>query len=104
MWLRARKPAMEKIVGDTWSTLKCTWKTVTARSEAWNFLEKMRLYALGDELVKKGFFMSDAEESDARHGAYEHTTERLNALWEAAIADATQARSFGKLCERLEVE
>eukprot|EP00929_Paragymnodinium_shiwhaense_P079981 TRINITY_DN4169_c0_g1_i1.p1 TRINITY_DN4169_c0_g1~~TRINITY_DN4169_c0_g1_i1.p1 ORF type:complete len:285 (-),score=64.85 TRINITY_DN4169_c0_g1_i1:199-1053(-) len=139
MWLRARKPAMEKILTDVWSTLKCAWRTatgpiqasvdthlpgfgykvlgvvgllvgynisvmyVTSRSEAWNFLEKMRLYALGDELVQKGFFMSDAEEADARKHAFEHTTERLNALWDDAIADATQARSFEKLCEHLDV-
>eukprot|EP00929_Paragymnodinium_shiwhaense_P079982 TRINITY_DN4169_c0_g1_i2.p1 TRINITY_DN4169_c0_g1~~TRINITY_DN4169_c0_g1_i2.p1 ORF type:complete len:285 (-),score=64.51 TRINITY_DN4169_c0_g1_i2:194-1048(-) len=139
MWLRARKPAMEKILTDVWSTLKCAWRTatgpiqasvdthlpgfgykvlgvvgllvgynisvmyVTSRSEAWNFLEKMRLYALGDELVQKGFFMSDAEEADARQHAFEHTTERLNALWDDAIADATQARSFEKLCEHLDV-
>jgi len=140
MWLRARKPAMEKVVADSWSTLKCTWSAVTgpfqasidsnlpgfgykvlgvvglligynisvmyvtSRSEAWNFLEKMRLYALGDELVQKGFFMSDAEEADSRKHAYEHTTERLNALWEDAIADATQARSFETLCKHLEVD
>merc|ERR1712224_901184 len=34
---------------------------------------------------------------------YTHTTERLNALWDNAIADATQARSFDRLCEYLEV-
>merc|ERR1719487_1487277 len=66
---------------------------VTSRTEAWMFLEKMRLYALGDELVKKGFFMSDAEEVEARQHDFEHASERLNALWEDAIADATQARS-----------
>lgn len=140
MWLRARKPGMEKIVGDTWSTLTSTWAAttgpiqasvdahlpgfgykvlgvvglligynisvmyVTSRSEAWNFLEKMRLYALGDELVKKGFFMSDAEESESRQHAYAQSTERLNAVWEHAIADATQARSFDKLCEHLAVD
>ena len=27
--------------------------------QAWMFLEKVRLYAVGDELVQKGFFMSD---------------------------------------------
>eukprot|EP00929_Paragymnodinium_shiwhaense_P018974 TRINITY_DN1307_c0_g1_i1.p1 TRINITY_DN1307_c0_g1~~TRINITY_DN1307_c0_g1_i1.p1 ORF type:complete len:284 (+),score=79.83 TRINITY_DN1307_c0_g1_i1:64-915(+) len=140
MWLRARKPAMEKILGDVWSTLKCLWSSttgpiqasvdahlpgfgykvlgvvglllgynisvmyVTSRSEAWNFLEKMRLYALGDELVQKGFFKSDAEEAESREHAYKHDTERLNALWEDAIADATQARSFEKLCVHLAVD
>jgi len=140
MWLRARRPTMEKVLGDVWSTLKCSANTasapvltaveanlpgfgykvlgalgalvgynlfvmyVTERTEAWMFLEKLRLYAVGDELVKKGFFMSDAEDSDTRHEAYDHTVERLNSLWEEAIADATQARSFNRLCQHLEVD
>merc|ERR1740121_335769 len=77
---------------------------VTQRTEAWMFLEKLRLYATGDELVKKGFFKSDAEEAEARQDACHHTTERLNALWEDALADATQARSFDKLCGYLAVD
>lgn len=140
MWLRARRPAMEKVLGDVWSTLSASYKTVSApiqasvdanlpgfgykvlgivglllgynisvayvtnRTEAWMFLEKMRLYALGDELVKKGFFTSDAEEAEKKADATAHTAERLNALWETAIADATQTRSFDKLCEYLAVD
>mmetsp|Transcript_65952 Transcript_65952/g.148823 ORF Transcript_65952/g.148823 Transcript_65952/m.148823 type:complete len:285 (-) Transcript_65952:95-949(-) len=140
LWLRARRPAMERILGHSWSTLKCTasavWSPlqasvdtnlpgfgykvlavigaligynisvmyVTNRTEAWMFLEKMRLYAQGDELVKKGFFMSDAEDADSRQEHYAHTTERLNNLWEEALADATQVRSFDRLCEHLAVD
>lgn len=140
MWLRARRPAMERILGDTWSTLKCSasavWSPAQARidanlpgfgykvmgiigalvgynfavmyvtnnTEAWMFLEKLRLYSVGDELVNKGFFMSDAEETDHRHAEFTHTQERLNAHWEEALADATQARSFEKLCSHLEVD
>merc|ERR1712107_295011 len=40
----------------------------------------------------------------ARVHGYEHTTERLSALWEDALADATQARSFDKLCDHLNLE
>lgn len=137
MWLRARRPTMEKVLGDVWSTLKCGVGTVvgpvqanvetnlpgfgykvlgfvgllvgynisvmyvTNRTEAWMFLEKLKLYALGDALVHQGFFMSDAEDAEARAHDYQHTTERLNVLWEEALADATQARSFDKLCEHL---
>jgi hypothetical protein len=140
MWLRARRPAMERVLGDVWSTLKCSASAVTtpvvataethlpgfgykvfgvlgallgynifvmnvtSRTEAWMFLEKLRLYAVGDELVNKGFFMSDAEDVDTRQDAFTHTTERLNSLWEDALADATQARSFDKLCEHLTVD
>jgi len=140
MWLRARRPAMERVFGDVWATLKCTATAVsapvvrisdthlpgfgykvfgvlgallgynlfvnyvTARTEAWMFLEKLRLYAVGDELVNKGFFMSDAEDADTRADAYSHDTERLNKLWEEALADATEARSFEKLCAHLAVD
>lgn len=140
MWLRARRPTMERVLGDVWSTLRCTWASatgparaninthlpgfgykclgvigallgynifvmyVTARTEAWMFLEKLRLYAVGDGLVDKGFFKSDAEEVDSRQHDYDHTTARLNELWEDALADATQARSFEKLCEHLVVD
>ncbi|CAE7838917.1 unnamed protein product [Symbiodinium sp. CCMP2592] len=140
MWLRARRPAMEKVLGDVYTTLTSTgsalWSPiygnihanlpgfgykflglvgaligynlavmyVTSRTEAWMFLEKMRLYALGDELVKKGFFMSDAEEAHSRQHKYDHEVERLNHLWEEAISDATQARSFDRLCEHLAVD
>lgn len=140
LWLRARRPAMEKILGDVWSSLKCTgravsspicnvaethlpgfgfkvlgvlgallgynifvWK-VTQTTEAWMYLEKLRLYSVGDELVKKGFFMSDAEDVDVRVEGFEHTAERLNVLWETALEDATQAKSFDKLCEHLAVD
>merc|ERR1719229_1856637 len=132
MWLRARRPAMEKVVGDVWSTLRSTGSAVstpvlsvvesnlpgfgykvfgllgallgynlfvmyvTSRTEAWMFLEKLRLYAVGDELVQKGFFMSDAEDADTRAEAYGNTMERLSALWEDALADATAAKSFDR--------
>lgn len=140
MWLRARRPAMEKVLGDVKSTLQAAagavlqpvqavvetnlpgfgYKVlgfvgvllgynlsvmyVTSRTEAWMFLEKMRLYALGDELVKTGFFQSDSEHAEVRQAAYEHTTERLDTLWGEALADATQTRSFDKLCEYLVVD
>merc|ERR1712224_180940 len=82
MWLRARRPAMERVLTDVWSTLKCTTNAVvgpiqsvadanlpgfglkvlgflglllgynisvyyvTSRTDAWMFLEKLRLYAI----------------------------------------------------------
>jgi hypothetical protein len=140
MWLRARRPAMEKVICDVWGTLKCTavsiWTPVQGvidanlpgfglkvfgfigmllgynlfvsyvhnRTEAYFFLEKMKLYKLGDDLTNQGFFRSDAEEEEHRQHGFDHDVERLNSLWETAITDATQARSFDKLCEHLEVD
>lgn len=140
MWLRARRPAMEKLIGDGYSTAVDTAKTVwspaqavidknlpgfgykvlgiiglligynisvmyvTKRTEAWMFLEKMRLYAVGDELVKQGFFKSDHEEAESKQHDFEHTAERLEHLWQHAISEATEARSFDKLVAALEVD
>merc|ERR1711972_501890 len=110
LWLRNRRPAMERVLSDVWSTLTSTanavWGPVqstvdanlpgfgykvlgivgaligynisvmyvTNRTDAWMFLEKLRLYAIGDELVHKGFFKSDAEEADGRQEHYAHDT------------------------------
>jgi len=140
MWLRARRPALEKLIGDGYSTTvgtaRAIWSPVQAvvdtnlpgfgykvlgivglligynisvmyvtnRTEAWMFLEKMRLYATGDALMNSGFFMSDAEDHESKHHAMEHTTERLEHLWETALADATESRSFDKLVAALEVD
>merc|ERR1719158_1369517 len=54
--------------------------------------------------MKSGFFRSDSEDHEARHHEYEHTAERLEHLWETALADATEARSFDKLVAALEVD
>jgi len=140
MWLRARRPAMERVMVDVWATLRSSangviqpiqasadknlpgfgYKVVglvglligynfsvmyvTSATESWMFLEKLRLYALGDDLAKQGFFMSDCEDAESRQHEYQHSTERLNALWETALASATQSRSFDKLCEHLAVD
>jgi len=77
---------------------------ITEHTEAWMFLEKMRLYAVGNDLVNKGFFKSDAEEQESREEDYHHTVDRLNHLWEHALADATQTRSFDRLVEHLAVD
>lgn len=139
MWLRARRPTMEKVIADVsgslvssfnaiWSPIGVLCNThlpgfglkvlgfvgllfgyniavnyVHVRTEAWMFLDKMRLYAVGDQLVKDGFFVSDSEDAEARQHDNDHTVGRLNGLWDAAIAEATQSRSFDKLCGHLEV-
>mmetsp|Transcript_22653 Transcript_22653/g.39851 ORF Transcript_22653/g.39851 Transcript_22653/m.39851 type:complete len:281 (-) Transcript_22653:73-915(-) len=137
MWVRARRPTMEKVIGDMYSTVTSTASTVwspieagiesnlpgfgykvlgvvgaligynlavmyvTDQTEAYMFLEKMKLYSVGDGLVKQGFFMSDAEDAESKAHKYSHKAEALEGLWETALADATQARSFDKLCEHL---
>merc|ERR1739845_159395 len=111
MWLRWRRPALEKIIADTRVTLKSWYQAIwgpvqqnidanlpgfgykvlgllglligynisvykiTEHTEAWMFLEKMRLYAVGNDLVNKGFFKSDAEEQESREEGYNHTVD-----------------------------
>jgi len=140
MWVRARRPAMEKLIGDAYSTAvgtaRAAWNPVgavvdtnlpgfgykvlgiiglllgynlgvmyvTNRTEAWMFLEKMRLYAVGDTLMKSGFFASDAEDAESRHHAFEHTSERLEHVWATALAEATEARDFDKLVAAVQVD
>lgn len=140
MWLRARRPAMEKVIADTWDHCKCigssVWSPVQANidthlpgfgykvlgfigaligynfavmhvtnhTEAWMFLEKLRLYSLGDDLTHRGFFKSDAEEIENRGEEYSQTKERLESLWEEALSNATQTRSFDTLCQHLSVD
>merc|ERR1719498_374991 len=76
----------------------------TNRTEAWMFLEKMKLYAVGEGLAKAGFFRSESEDLDMRTQDYNTNALRLNALWEDAIADTTQARDFDRLCAHLKVD
>lgn len=77
---------------------------LTNNTEAFFFLEKMRLYAVGDKLAKSGFFRSESEDVEARVQEYNTTYIRLNGLWEDALADATQKRSFDALCDKLKVD
>lgn len=140
MWLRARRPTMEKVIGDTYSSLSSTvsavWSPIASvietnlpgfglkvlgfigllvgynisvsyvhdQTNAWFFLEKLRLYAASDVLVQQGFFKSDAEDEEEKQHGFDHDVERLKALWDSAIADATQSRSFDKLVIALEVK
>jgi len=139
LWLRTRRPAMEKIITDVADTSKsyamsilgpisrsadthlpgfgykvlgfvgllCGYNIsvwmLTDRTEAYFFLEKMRLFATGDKLAKEGFFRSESEDVEARTQEYNTTHIRLNALWEDALSDATQKRSFDALCDKLAV-
>jgi len=140
MWLRVRRPTMEKIIADVYGSLMTTSRSLLSpitgvietnlpgfgvkvlgfvglllgyniavsyvhdETNAWFFLEKLRLYAIGEELVKKGFFKSDAEDAEDKAHGYSSDVERLNTLWSTAIADATQSRSFDKLVDALEVQ
>merc|ERR1712113_926253 len=54
---------------------------------------------IGLQLVR-----NECYESYRRVDGYRQTTERLNLLWETALADATEARSFDRLCEHLAVD
>jgi len=140
LWLRTRRPYMEKIIIDVADTTKgyamAVWGPITRsadanlpgigykvlgfiglllgynisvykltdNTEAFFFLEKMRLYAVGEQLAHTGFFRSESEDVENRSQEYNTTHIRLNALWEEALSDATQKRSFDALCDKLQVD
>jgi len=79
-------------------------KCVLDETEAYMFLEKMHLYSVGEELVKQGFFASDAEDAEKRQEGFDQTVARLETLWETAFQEALKAKSFEKLCEYLVVD
>jgi len=140
LWLRTRRPYMEKIIADVYGTSKgyamaiitpisrsadanlpgigykvlgfvglllgynISVMKLTDNTESFFFLEKMRLFSVGDKLSKEGFFRSESEDVEARTQEYNTTHIRLNALWEEALADATQKRSFDALAAKLQVD
>jgi len=71
------------------------------RTEAFMMLEKLHLYRIGHALQAQGFFQTDAEDREHREHAVQHNAARLEALWETAITDATEKRSFETLVSYL---
>ncbi|CEM02699.1 unnamed protein product [Vitrella brassicaformis CCMP3155] len=57
--------------------------------------------AEADRLDKEGFWDSNSETQEKKIQKYNMEHQRLNALWEEAITDATETRSFEVLCSYL---
>ncbi|KAF4649087.1 hypothetical protein FOZ61_001753, partial [Perkinsus olseni] len=63
----------------------------------WFYLDKMHSYAQANELADKGFWDTKQQAQAKKEKEYSDTCNRLNDLWDKAISEATEARSFGKL-------
>ncbi|EER17089.1 conserved hypothetical protein [Perkinsus marinus ATCC 50983] len=70
----------------------------------WFYLDKMHSYAQANELADKGFWDTKQQAEAKKEKEYNDTCNRLNGLWDKAISEATEQRSFSKLCEALKVD
>jgi hypothetical protein len=140
MWLRQRRPTMEKVGGGVYDFVTGTAQSIWApfgahfdrqlpgigckvvglmggllgisyviahvneENEGRMFLEKMATYKTATELADKGFWKSHSEDTNDRVQAHNVDAIRLNALWEKALADATQDNSFDTMVAALETD
>lgn len=67
----------------------------------------MKSLELAHALQSEGFFNSESEDLDERVQKYSKDHDRLNALWDAAFAEASDADDaadgFQRLCNRLAI-
>ena len=77
--------------------------TYGEKMEAWALLDKLHSFAQGNQLGAEGFWDTEEMDMERRQKAATETADRLEALWNSAIAEATNARSFQVLCDKLAV-
>jgi len=77
----------------------------TSKANDWNqqrmTLEKLHSYGMGVALGEEGFWKSQSEDLNGRAQDFNVDRLRLEALWDGALAEATQAADFGVLCNAL---
>lgn len=72
-----------------------------SKSEAWALIEKLHSFSQGQRLGEQGFWETEEMDQGKREKAAVETADRLEALWQSSIQQATQARSFQVLCDRI---
>ena len=77
--------------------------TYGAKMEAWALLDKLHSFAQGHKLGSEGFWDTEEMDKERREKAATETADRLEKLWQSAIAEATSARSFQVLCDKIAV-
>ena len=78
--------------------------TYGARMESWALLDKIHSFAQGHKLGDEGFWDTEEMDRERREKAAVETADRLEKTWESALAEATTARSFQVLCDKLAVD
>jgi len=87
-----------------WATFSYVARsTYGEKMEAWALLDKIHSFAQGHHLGAEGFWDTEEMDTERRQKAAEETADRLEKLWQSAIAEATAARSFQVLCDKLAV-
>lgn len=74
------------------------------RMAAWALLDKIHSFAQGHKLAQEGFWDTEEMDMEKRQKAATVTSDRLEKLWEKAIAEATDAKSFDTLISHLVVD
>jgi hypothetical protein len=64
-------------------------------------LEKLHSYGMSTQLAAEGFWNSQSEDLNGRAQDFNVDRLRLEALWDDALAEATQSNSFAVLCDAL---
>lgn len=77
--------------------------TYGAKMEAWALLDKLHSFAVSHKLGSEGFWDTEEIDMERRQKAATEAADRLEKLWESAIEEATNARSFQVLCDRLAI-
>jgi hypothetical protein len=106
IWLRNKRPAMEKIITDMAGTGSSVAGMMLGRPGRFldhqlpGFLQKVTAFFsawLALELEKEGFWRSAEEEEHLRREAFEDTCNRLKGLYKAGIEAATKSGNFNDL-------
>jgi hypothetical protein len=77
--------------------------TYGEKMEAWALLDKLHSFSAGHKLGTEGFWDTEEMDMEKRNKAATETADRLEKLWEAALAEATTAKSFQVLCDKIAV-
>ena len=78
--------------------------TYGEKMEAWALLDKLHSFSQGEQLGAEGFWDTDEMDAEKRKTAAVFHADRLEKLWNTAIVEATESRSFQTLCSKLAVD
>jgi hypothetical protein len=74
------------------------------RMAAWALLDKIHSYANANKLAHEGFWDTEEMDQEKRENAATEMKDRLETLYQAALAEATEKNSFESLCAHIKVD
>jgi len=78
--------------------------TYGERMESWALLDKLHSYGQGHKLGAEGFWDTEEMDTEKRIKAAAETCDRLEKLFDSSLQQATDAKSFDLLCEKIRVD